>query len=255
METPFETTRSTEQIDHHARLAELIDSIELEEYLRPAAFAAIDWYTDDLPYHNIEHMFEVTENVLALCKEHGIVGNERQIVFMAALWHDAAYPLPLEEYETSKEHRSALLAYEAIMAQVDPTDTELYAQTQIFDDGVASIIISSQHGRIPEGILEYILNTADIKNLSGSVVEMLKKSLAFYLEGKQMAGEQFIGSVEQYLSDHIEDFTGWCETTQGILEGLVSNKLGASTILETVRDNVKKITPANIFELFRNSED
>ncbi len=255
MEVPFEKKISTEQIDHHTRLAELLDLVELEEHFRPAAFAALDWYTDNLPYHNIEHMFEVAENTLALCLEYGITGNERQMVFMAALWHDAAYHLPLEDYEISKEHRSAFLAYEAIMAHVDPTDSELYEKTQIFADGVSKIIISTHHGRIPEGIQEYILNRADINNLSGSVAEMLKKSLAFYLESRQMAGEQFLGSVEQYLSDHIEDFTGWCETTQEILDSLISNKLGTSTIIDTVRGNIKKITPTNIFSLFQNSED
>lgn len=224
------------------RFADIIARSEFDVDLIPAAEAAMGWYTTELPYHNLGHMFVVTETTLDLCETRSIRGVARQALVMAALWHDAAYPMPLESYEISKEHRSAQLAIEAIMSTA-----ELTRETQLFADWVASLIISTHAEHVPTDEYEQILNEADIANLSGPLPEMFQNSVNFFIETCLLAGEELTGDVETILTSRLDKFTAWCGTTQSVLAHLVQNKVLDQVRRVAIFDRVQQVSPKNIF--------
>lgn len=252
METTTEVRDFSEPGPYFERLEALLDEAELRPELRGVAHEALNWYSEDLPYHNLEHMFEVTHNTLSLCEQNGVTGMAKEALILAALWHDAAYPIPLEDYFESKEHRSASLAQQAILELRDGQNLETQIDTLMLADFVATLIISTHAERSPTDLYEQILNQADTANIGSDTVEMLRRSAAFYIEGRMLAGEEFVGTIEQFLYDRIEDFTVWCQSTQGVLTALTEKKLGSLNLIEAVRNNIAKITPTGIIDAIRN---
>lgn len=197
-------------------------------------------------------MFEVTERTIALCDKHGLIGMDRSALILAALWHDAAYPIPLDDYEISKEHRSAQLLYKHIMSLTVGLSTDDTQYFEMVAEWSASLIISTHADRTPADIYEEILNQADTANLSGDSPRMLQNSGMLFVESQMLAGEEIFGSVEDYIAAKTQELSDWCASAQGILTKIIENKLGATTLLDAAKSNQLLMTPVNILRAMRS---
>lgn len=251
MKSSVETGESGETTDYPERLRLLVERSGLDERLHSVAYDALNWYSPDLPYHNVEHMFEVTERTIALCDEHRLIGMDRSALILAALWHDAAYPIPLEDFEVSKEHRSAELAFNTIMSLAEGAESENATYFEIVAEWTATLIISTHADHIPLNIYEEILNQADTANLSGESPRMLQNSGMLFVESQMLAGEKIVGSVEDYIAGKYQELNDWCTSAQGILTKIIENKLGATKFLEAAKSNQVLMTPVNILREIR----
>lgn len=233
------------------RFRQLLDRIDFDDLILPAAEEAISWYDDELPYHNIAHMIEVTENVLTLCEERAITGYARQALCMAALWHDSAFPILLEPHEPTKEHRSAKLANEAILKCDPGYSLDESHELVVFADWVSTLVLSTHPDREPVNLYEELLNEADLLNLRDDVAYMLQKSAALYIEGLMLAGENIVGSIEDFIKSRLSGLGSWCSSTQIFLSGLIKRKIISENDLEKMANNIRAITPDNLLKMFK----
>lgn len=252
MESQAKATSEFQSSDYESRLNLLCERVKFPESLIGAAKEAILGYTSELPYHNIEHMFSVAEEVLDLCIECKLDNYETQKLVMAALWHDYDYKTRLQDNFESKEHRSAIYAYNAIVAHAT---SENYIEQELFAAEVASLIISTHKSFVPCNLNEAILNSADISNLSGPVPLMLDRSIAFFIEGRLLEGEEVVGSTLDFLSSKREALNIWCPNTQQILDYLVTNKLGVGPVFTAVKERIAFITTENILNLVKPQDE
>jgi len=250
MKESWEAARLHGESDYTAQFSELIARIDLSAELIDPAQAAICWYTNRLPYHNIEHMFAVTEEVLDQCGIQKLDSVARQALCLAALWHDADYPTPLSETPeyVSKEQRSAKLAFDAITQTTDPSQTCPVQTTQLARQ-VADLIESTHESKTPSTPYEIILNQADLCNLQGSLVEVLQNTMLLFVESRILAGEEFVGNVEQFAIDHAEQLTDYCNSSQIFLQKLLETKFTRHATLASLRETVLQISPKNIRRL------
>lgn len=253
--------QNTEQIkesnpsDYEPRMSSLIERTRFKASLILPAREALNGYSSDLPYHNIEHMFTVAEDVLQTCEEYGLADSEIQLLVMAALWHDYDYKTPLEDHFESKEQRSAVYAYNNIMLHATEDN---FAEQELFASEVASLVISTHKSHIPSNLYEAILNSADISNLSGPIALMLDRSIAFYIEGRLLDGEEVVGSTLEFLTSKRDALMEWCPMTQDVLSNLVQNKIGFGPLFSAVKDRISLITVDNLVNTLKTgskSED
>ncbi|MCA9309504.1 HD domain-containing protein [Candidatus Saccharibacteria bacterium] len=251
MSTTWETTRQLEVDDYTTRLYELCAEAGFDNVLMPVAAEAISHYSNDLPYHNIEHMFYVAETALALCELYDVDDYQKQVIIMSALWHDADYRPGLDDEDISKEHRSGTIAYTAIMhrtvllhseGMID--DEQLQHYTNYADD-VRQTIISTLADREPQNIMEQVLNEADLSNVSGNSLYVLQNTALLFVEKHLLAGEDVVGSVEPFIRSHLDQFTQYCSDSQDFLTILLQTKFKDVTRFAS---NIAQITPANIIK-------
>lgn len=251
MKTPWETTRRLEVDDYTTRLYELCAEAGFDDVLMPVALEAINHYSNELPYHNIEHMFHVAETALALCELYDVDDYQKQVIVMAALWHDADYRPALDEEEVSKEHRSAALAHieisqrAALLHGRSMIDVEQLLQYESFAGAVSTTTISTLAERVPENIMEQILNEADLSNISGNSLYVLQNTALLFVEKHLLAGEEVVGGVELFIRSHFDQFTQYCSDSQDFLTNLLQTKFNDVTRFAS---NIAQITPANIIK-------
>lgn len=252
-----ETGTTGETLSYEDRLRDLIEKSGLDIRLHEVACEALNHYTAELPYHNVEHMFEVTENTIALCDQYQVIGTDRSTLILAALWHDADYHIPLDNYEISKEHHSAQLCFNAVMGAAQDATPDDREYLEAVAEWSASLIISTHADRVPADIYEQILNQADTANLSGDSPRMLQNSGMLFVESKILAGEEILGSIEDYVSTRAQELSDWCTSTQGILSKIIQNKLGSTKLLAVAKNNQLLMTPVNIIRAIsqRSSTD
>lgn len=254
MTRPWEKSPRDGELDSDERFKILLDRINFDEFLVPAATEALRFYDDSLPYHNIDHMFEVTENILDLCEIRGITGYHLQALCMAALWHDSDFPRPLDPNDISKENRSAILVNNAILACASDLGANEQKELGMFADLVSTLVLSTHPERVPDNIYEEILNEADLLNLGGDIVVMLQKSTALYVEGLILAGDDFIGSIDDLIRSRISGLSDWCGSTQSFLKDLIKRKIPSEEVLKKMSTNIRTITPNNIINLFKKPD-
>jgi hypothetical protein len=207
------------------RLSGLINRAELADELHVVAYRALGHYRDDLPYHNTEHMFHVAERVLELCDERGVRGEKREAVFLAALWHDADYHQPLSNHDefTSKEHRSAHLAFDAILDAYEndgsSSSQEAWEQ-RMFAGRVAGLIISTEADHdVGDDALKQILNEADLDNVvRGSTTQILQNTGRLFIESL------LLSTLESADEENPEELHHWCANTRRVLFHIAKTK-------------------------------
>mgnify|MGYP002336144046 CR=1 FL=1 len=164
----------------------------------------------DLPYHNWEHATSVRDRCRQLATVCFTQGMEVdfEVLEAAALWHDAGFHLPKEQYglgsvakSWSKEHYSMYLA--AIDLQdLGMPDEKIGKVIEAIASTEAGIDCTSLEGRI--------LAQADIENVGGDIMVFLKNTLNLYKEaGMLNAGavpslmeyaKRSYGYLQQFLS-------------------------------------------------------
>lgn len=245
-ETTWEQNRELQPEDYEIRLEQLCDRVQFEGPLFSAAKDAIKGYSNELPYHNIDHMFMVAEETLALCAEYGLSVEDTQMLVMAALWHDYDYKTPLQPEYDNKEQRSAVYAYGAI--------TKHSNDNEVFAESVASLIISTHESETPCNLYEAILNSADLSNLQGPSRQVLLNTLALFVESRLLAGEQIVGTVSEFIESQNLALTQFCEASQTFLQRLITTKFGTTMIFGFLRSQVDQITVENLRDMIKSAE-
>lgn len=236
-----------EPYPHQERLEALLFASSIEAKWYPVASRAIEYYREDLPYHNVDHMFEVTEGTLIACDELEVDGIERTALVLAALFHDADYDLPLEDGYRSKEHRSAVIAHAEIMRNPDTIqDTE----TSQLADMVHDLILSTHEDHVPQNKLERILNNADIANVITGGIDMYRKTGAFYLEHLILTSQTVYTDLAATIQRNTSGFGSWLQEATRHLEVLAQNKLSDDeSRLRSTLKNIHSITIAKVLDI------
>lgn len=245
MSSEIYTPLSAQEVE--GRFNAIVTVWNLDERYHPAARLAMDHYVQNGLYHNLNHMFEVTERVLALFDEYqehedfDLTMQDRQELLMAALWHDADYHLPIgNSVEESKEYRSATLAFNAITSTSEPKGSW---ENTAFAGGVAYLILSTQADKQVEyGTAAYLLNTADLDNLTGTTQETLLKSGKFFIEQLMADGKQATASAQEALDAHSDTLRSWCLKARARLNLLAE----AKQLPEDINKRITQITPGAI---------
>jgi len=135
-----------------SRMADIQQSSVWYDFADPAAL----YYTDKLEYHNWNHACKVAENadvIAEQCFGRGLF-LDRNVVMVAAAWHDAAY---YEDHKAAghdtKEQYSAALAA-AYLRQEGATDE--------FIGEVEEAILGTTHRAVRKSLAALVLHWADI---------------------------------------------------------------------------------------------
>jgi predicted metal-dependent HD superfamily phosphohydrolase len=106
-------------------------------------------------YHNFNHTFTVVTAVKELCKKEDVSKDDKELLLVAAWFHDTGY---IEGYE-NHEHESVKIAT-AFLKEKEQSD-EFIAQ-------VSSLILATVKEYVPKTHLERIMKDADFAHLVGT---------------------------------------------------------------------------------------
>jgi len=119
-------------------------------------------------YHNFNHTLTVVNAVKELCKKEDIGGNDKEILLIAAWFHDTGYTLGYEKHE----EESAKIAAKFLKEK---------EQSDEFIEKVSSLILATVKEYVPKNHLEKIIKDADYAHLVGpeyeTTVELLRLEL------------------------------------------------------------------------------
>jgi len=119
-------------------------------------------------YHNFNHTLTVVNAVKELCKKEDIGGNDKEILLIAAWFHDTGYTLGYEKHE----EESAKIAAKFLKEK---------EQSDEFIEKVSSLILATVKEYVPKTHLEKIIKDADYAHLVGpeyeTTVELLRLEL------------------------------------------------------------------------------
>jgi len=119
-------------------------------------------------YHNFNHTLTVVNAVKELCKKEDIGGNDKEILLIAAWFHDTGYTLGYEKHE----EESAKIAAKFLKEK---------EQSDEFIKKVSSLILATVKEYVPKTHLEKIIKDADYAHLVGpeyeTTVELLRLEL------------------------------------------------------------------------------
>lgn len=234
--------------ENEQRLEALIALVELDEDLLLAARLSFEYY-EDLPYHNLNHALTVAENSLEMAQDEKLTKNEKKILLLAALWHDASYGVPLQEAEVSKEHRSARLAYDAITMTANEGELML---TSIFAQEVQTTILATNVDSEINTKLARILNTADLANLhSDDKMIMLKETGALFIEKLYLERRSALAENVTTLEESMDGLEDWIFGQKEFVERLIQRKLDPHGLpaLKALA-NIKFISRENLLQFF-----
>lgn len=128
-----------------------------EKEIRKKAFSfVLSLFVKDLSKNLLYHSFSHTEETLKACKriaeEEDVDSTDRDLLFLAALFHDTGYTISYEDHEK----HSVEIARNWLLEQ--NVDEEKIAR-------ICSLIMSTRSGHVPENRLEEILHDADYWNI------------------------------------------------------------------------------------------
>ncbi|MCC9066567.1 Pycsar system effector family protein [Flavobacterium piscisymbiosum] len=106
-------------------------------------------------YHNFNHTLTVVNAVKELCKKEDVKGNEKDMLLVAAWFHDTGY---IEGYE-NHEQESVKIAT-AFLKEKEQSDE--------FISTVSNLIMATVKEHIPKTHLEKIIKDADFAHLMGT---------------------------------------------------------------------------------------
>lgn len=163
-------------------------------------------YSSHLPYHNFEHAREIEKRVLEIadrCESEGVPIN-REVIRLAALFHDAGYHLDyVAKGCESKEELSAVIAREGLL--------KLNVKPEIIEDVVKTILATHRDEEFTTNE-QKALRAADLASLAGDFETFLKNTVLLkreteFLRGNAINWEEWKNSTEKlvkfYLSQDI----------------------------------------------------
>lgn len=105
-------------------------------------------------YHNFNHTLTVVNAVKELCKKEDVKGNEKEMLLVAAWFHDTGY---VEGYEKHEEESVRIAT--AFLKEKEQSDE--------FIATVSSLIMATVKEYVPKTHLEKIIKDADFAHLMG----------------------------------------------------------------------------------------
>ncbi len=166
-----------------------------------------DFFNKNLPpeylYHNFTHTIDVFNNCVEIAEPYNMAENEKEILLLAALFHDTGF---INKYE-GHEEESAEIAEDYLTG-------EKYPQDKISE--VKKLIISTKKDIAPSDLCEEILHDADIAHIGKK--GFFEKGELLRLELEKVKNEtcsdiewhkrqlDFLGSNKFYTSYARENF-------------------------------------------------
>lgn len=168
----------------------------MDSILQEAEQYVIDLLNDKLDenfvYHNIAHTQRVVEKVLELIEGEELTENEKQVLVLAAWFHDVGYTINPENHED-----------ESIKISGDFLRDKKVSEDII--DEVASLITSTKMGMQPKTNLEKILKDADCSHVGSKnyadFTELLRKEWET-LKNEKFKDEEWDESNLEFLTKH-----------------------------------------------------
>jgi len=175
-----------------------------------------------LHYHNAEHTKDVLKSVQSIAEVEGIPEQERELLYTAALFHDAGF---LENNHNGHEEKSCELAWRYLF------DLE-YSEAQIVE--IVDMIRATKLPQSPKNIYEKILCDGDLYYLGGD--DYFKYAECLYREWKHYG---VIKDREEWRNIQIDFLKNQNFHTDAALTNLNDNKKKVLLQLQNTK-NIKQ---------------
>ena len=150
-------------------------------------------------YHNFSHTFTVVNAVKELCKKEDVSDNEKEMLLVAAWFHDTGY---IEGFENHEEESVKIAS--KFLKDNDQSDE--------FIATVSKLILATVKDYVPKTHLEKIIKDADYAHLVGAEYEVtcellrleLKNALNISFSNTEWAKENlnFLLNKHRFYTDH-----------------------------------------------------
>jgi len=120
-------------------------------------------------YHNLNHTLTVVSAVKQLCKKEEVKGEEKELLLVAAWFHDTGYIVGFENHEKESVKIASVFLKEQ-------------GQSDDFIEKVSSLILATIKEYIPKTHLEKIIKDADYAHLMGPEYEVTCELLRLELK-------------------------------------------------------------------------
>lgn len=120
-------------------------------------------------YHNLNHTLTVVSAVKELCKKEEVKGEDKEVLLIAAWFHDTGYTIGFENHE-----KESVKIATAFLKEKDQSDD--------FIEKVSSLILATVKEYIPKTHLEKIMKDADYAHLVGPEYEITCELLRIELK-------------------------------------------------------------------------
>lgn len=120
-------------------------------------------------YHNLNHTLTVVSAVKELCKKEEVKGEEKELLLVAAWFHDTGYIVGFENHEKESVKIAAAFLKEK-------------GQSDDFIEKVSNLILATVKEYIPKTLLEKIIKDADYAHLMGNEYEITCELLRLELK-------------------------------------------------------------------------
>ncbi|SHM16885.1 Pycsar system effector family protein [Flavobacterium saccharophilum] len=120
-------------------------------------------------YHNLNHTLTVVSAVKELCKKEEVKGEEKELLLVAAWFHDTGYIVGFENHE-----KESVKIATAFLKEKDQSDD--------FIEKVSTLILATVKEYIPKTHLEKIIKDADYAHLVGAEYEITCELLRLELK-------------------------------------------------------------------------
>ncbi|MBF4465496.1 Pycsar system effector family protein [Flavobacterium sp. LC2016-12] len=120
-------------------------------------------------YHNLNHTLTVVSAVKELCKKEEVKGEEKELLLVAAWFHDTGYIVGFENHE-----KESVKIATAFLKEKDQSDD--------FIEKVSKLILATVKEYIPKTLLEKIIKDADYAHLMGTEYEITCELLRLELK-------------------------------------------------------------------------
>lgn len=150
-------------------------------------------------YHNLEHTIEVVKAVELLCKEEKVAPSDKEMVLVAAWFHDTGYTNGCKSHEDF----SVEIATRFLKEKEKPDD---------YIASVSGLIKATTKEYVPQTLLEKIIKDADYYHVLGdnyiSSCECLRKEWK-NVEGKVFTDREWAVENEWFLSKVHQFYTSY----------------------------------------------
>ncbi|MBS7233104.1 HD domain-containing protein [Flavobacterium psychroterrae] len=150
-------------------------------------------------YHNFNHTLTVVNAVKELCKKEDVKGDDKEVLLVAAWFHDTGYIVGYENHEAES-------------VKIATTFLKEKEQTDEFISVVSSLIMATVKEYIPKTHLEKIIKDADFAHLVGTEYETtcellrieLKNTWNLDFSNTEWAKENlnFLMNKHRFYTDH-----------------------------------------------------
>jgi len=120
-------------------------------------------------YHNFNHTFNVVNAVKKLCNKENVDDHEREMLLVAAWFHDAGYINGFEDHENESIKIAAKFLKEK-------------GQSDEFIAQVSKLIMATSKTYVPQNKLEYIIKDADFVHITNLEYESTGELLRYELK-------------------------------------------------------------------------